>query len=91
MAREKTGEELLNSINDNTSAEDFELLFAHLSNHISWFKADRGLSDAEVGLDCVWKAIQIKIENVRDPGQLKRRFEEALEKMRNAGGPITFN
>jgi hypothetical protein len=31
MAREKTGEELLSSINKNTTAEEFELLFTQLT------------------------------------------------------------
>jgi hypothetical protein len=93
MAGEKTGEELLSSINDNTTAEEFELLFTQLSNHISWFKAEQHLSDAELGrlLDDVWEAIQIKIDSVRNPVRLRQRFEEALQNMRKTGGPISIN
>jgi hypothetical protein len=93
MAGEKTGEELLSSINDNTTAEEFELLFTQLSNHISWFKAEQHLSDAELGrlLDDVWEATQIRINGVRNPARLRRRFEEALHKMRKTGGPISIN
>jgi hypothetical protein len=93
MAREKSGEELLSSINEDTTAEEFELLFTHSSNHISGFQAEQSLSGAELGrlLDSVWEAIQIKIDGVRDPVQLRRRFEDALENMRRAGGPIRLN
>jgi hypothetical protein len=93
MGREKTGEELLSSINEHTTVEEFELLFTQLCNHVSWFKVEQSLSDTELNrlLSRIWEAIQIKIEGVRDPVQVKQRFEEAFENVSRAGDPPTIS
>jgi hypothetical protein len=93
MVRKKTGEELLDSINDGTTAEEFELLFTHLSNHISGFRAEQNLSDEQLGrlLDRVWEAIHFKIDSSRNPVQLRARLEEALQNMPKTGGPLSIN
>jgi hypothetical protein len=93
MGRERTGEELLSSINKHTTVEEFELLFSQLCNHVSWFRVEQNLSDTELNrlLSRIWEAIQIKIEGVPNPVQVKQRFEEAFENFRRAGGPSTIN
>jgi hypothetical protein len=93
MGREKTGEELLSSIDEHTTIEQFELLFSQLCNHLSWFRAEQNLSEIELDrlLSSIWEAIQIKIQSSRDPIPVKRRFEDAFENMRKAGGPSTIN
>jgi hypothetical protein len=93
MGREKTGEDLLGSINEHTSVDQFELLFSQLSNHVSWFKAEQNLDDAGLSklIASIRKAIEIKIQELPNAVEVKRRFEDALEKARKAGGPSMIN
>ena len=89
---QKTGEELICSIREDTTIEEFEILFAQLCNHVSWFKAEQNLTDEELDtlLSHIWKAIHDRIGGLRDPDLVKCRFEKAFENLRRVGGPPTI-